>query len=280
MHDETITSYLARLAHANRLDPDALRVHVTADKRKTAPVPVGVLCTLSGQSERALRLAIPELNTTAELAALPATNRTGTTGGDRPACRLCAAARGHTGQPRCRNRPEDIVCLRHRRWLSDGDDTADPRQPDLTGVPAVLSANLAHRRLIRSHGHPATAEAFTLAREICRHWHERREHQQQYFELMAILRPGRTQTSATDPAAFAARYPQTVAVTRLLASPHWRGTAQQGWPRPTQFIAELRRTAAPQFRWNLDYPHGPREPLIKVIINDRIRLGHDDAYGP
>ena len=36
MHDETITSYLARLAHANRLDPDALRVHVTADKRKTA----------------------------------------------------------------------------------------------------------------------------------------------------------------------------------------------------------------------------------------------------
>ena len=37
--DATRTSYIGRLARANRLDTEALRIHLTRDKRKSASVP-------------------------------------------------------------------------------------------------------------------------------------------------------------------------------------------------------------------------------------------------
>ena len=60
-HNETLTSYLVRLARANRLDTDALRTHLTGARSKNVPVPVGDLALLSGQSTRALKYALPEL---------------------------------------------------------------------------------------------------------------------------------------------------------------------------------------------------------------------------
>ena len=85
--------------------------------------------------------------------------------------------------------------------------------------------------------------------------------------------PDRTQVAAADPAVQAAIYPQIVAVTRLLVSPYWRGKAHQNWPHPKEFIHELRRTAAPNFHWSLEYPLGPRDRLIKILLDDPCPAG-------
>ena len=51
---ETISSYLGRLAAANRIDPEALRIVVTGDHRKAARPRLAVLSQLSGYSQSTL----------------------------------------------------------------------------------------------------------------------------------------------------------------------------------------------------------------------------------
>lgn len=261
---ETIGSYLARLAAANRLDATALRAYLATDTAGPAGIHVDQLATVSGQPERSLRHAIADLGATE-----PPQHRAGDAAAW-PPCQLCSAARGHTEagwpSPLCRHRAEDAVCIRHRRWLGDPADPAQHGQLNLADHPVIVRSNMTHRRLITKHGRDATESAYRDARGVCHAWHQRREHQQQFIELMSALRPGRSQVASTDPAIGAALYPQTVAITRLLVSPHWCQTAHDDWPGPRRFIRELQRTAAPDFYWSLGYPYGPREPLIAVLI--------------
>ena len=46
--DETITSYLHRLAGGNRIDPAGLRYLLARSDRKDAPVPLGRLAAITG----------------------------------------------------------------------------------------------------------------------------------------------------------------------------------------------------------------------------------------
>lgn len=71
VHDETLGSYLSRLATANRLDTQALRTHITGSTRRGAVVEVDTLSVVSGQPIAVLRHAMLELNGPAELAAMP-----------------------------------------------------------------------------------------------------------------------------------------------------------------------------------------------------------------
>jgi hypothetical protein len=71
----------------------------------------------------------------------------------------------------------------------------------------------------------------------------------------------------------AAIYPQAVALTRLLASPYWRQHILKGWRSPNTFVAELRRTVAPDYVWG-SYPHirwrrNHEDPLFEWIIRTR-----------
>jgi hypothetical protein len=54
---ETIHSYLRRLAAANRLDADALRSHITGEKRRSAPFPIPSLTPDGGIRMRAGRFS-------------------------------------------------------------------------------------------------------------------------------------------------------------------------------------------------------------------------------
>jgi TniQ len=58
---EIFASYLARLAHANRLDPETLRRYITAGSRR-GPVPVDRLSVVTGLPGITLRYAIPDLD--------------------------------------------------------------------------------------------------------------------------------------------------------------------------------------------------------------------------
>jgi hypothetical protein len=68
VRDETITSYLTRLAEANRLDPAGLRHLLTGSNRKDADVPFASLAAITGRPPMLLAYAMPQLCTPHERA--------------------------------------------------------------------------------------------------------------------------------------------------------------------------------------------------------------------
>lgn len=77
---------------------------------------------------------------------------------------------------------------------------------------------------------------------------------------------GQWRITATDPTVHAARYPQIIALTRLLASPTWQSRCVMNWPEPHEFIHEVRRTVAPNFRWTLQRQYGTHDPLVALVV--------------
>ena len=137
--DETISSYLPRLAAANRLAPAALRAMLAGSDRNDAPVPLARLAAVTGMPHAALAHAMPQICTAGELIGLHIQNRPrARKGWSFVACRRCTAGRPVTRWAL----HDDVVCGRHRRWISE-----DQAQPDLTAQPEILTAHRRHRRL-------------------------------------------------------------------------------------------------------------------------------------
>ena len=246
--DETISSYLSGLAAANRLAPAALRVLLAGSDRRDAPVPLVRLVAVTGMPRAALAHAMPQICTADELTGLHIENRPRARNGwSFVACRRCTAGRPVTRWAL----HDEVVCSRHRRWISE-----DQAQPDLTAQPEILTAHRRHRRLIRRHGRDTVMRAFRDAHRICLGWRLDGIPDDGYGHRMEIFHgPGwydrdddENQTSD------AAAYPQSVALTRLLASPYWRERILgKDWPWPEEFAAEVRRTVAPGYIWGI-YP--------------------------
>lgn len=167
---ETTSSYLARLAHANHLSATSLRFYISGSGSRTVAVSAARLAAAAGIPLRVLRYAIPDLDLDPGRPAsyhngsgLPQRRRD-----DGLACRLCVLARGITEPVRCWKRPENMICLRHRRWIWPGHNDD---QPDLSAQPAILQAHRRHLRLVRRYGRDPVALEFATADQICREWH-------------------------------------------------------------------------------------------------------------
>ncbi len=265
--DETLQSYLWRLARANRLDDTALRKHLTGKISKFATISSGTLALVSGQPEHVLRWALPELAQPGD-PQLPGRVPPGT--GGRLACSWCALVRRHHADVAwCWNDHDHVVCHRHRRWIGDGNDQPDSGQPDLTDQPDILQANRRHHRLVRRVGRYRATIAYQQARTICSRWHRNDDHDDDFQRLMLRFHGPHWQVSRSHPTLFAARYPQIVALTTLLASAYWQSAAQRQWPEPTKFINQVRRDIAPHYRWTLRPHHGIRDPLTELIAEQR-----------
>jgi hypothetical protein len=265
--DETLGSYLRRLAAANRLDPTALRVHLTASPRTSAPIPVDVLTLLSGQRSQALRYAILELNTSEELAEMNVGHRPRPAGIARARCRLCLRARGCRETVWCWSRPEDVLCHRHRRWIANDEDHGYRQQPSLRDQPEILAAHRRHHKLIRRYGRSATTTAFQHADAVCRKWHEHGQHDQQCHRRLTGFHGHGWRVLVCDPTVAAARYPQTVELTTLLVNPSWISYIRRNWPEPTDFTAAIRQRVAPHFGWSVITHYGRLDPLVALIID-------------
>ena len=266
--DETITSYLHRLAELNHIDPARLRSWLAGSDRKDAPVPLSRLAAVTGMPGRLLGYAMPQICTAGELSGLHVRDRPRA----RPgwaflACRPCVAC-----QPVTRWALHDnVVCCRHRRWISK-----DHEQPDLTRQPEILHAHRRHRRLIRRHGRDPVMRAMRDAQHICIGWRLNGLRDPGFDHRMEIFcGPGWDDRDEWAPQAFdAATYPQSVALARLLASPYWRerilGT---GWAGHDEFTAELRRTVAPDYTWDYRSPtrwrRGRDDPLLEWRLHTR-----------
>jgi TniQ len=264
-HRETLDSYLARLAAANRLDREALRAHIAGDERRATPITPERLAAASNQTPDLLRRAIPELEPPTPSSPGPRPRRPDLPfGAPRNECRRCAAARGRRRPAAVLAHHHQAVCPRHHRWLGDAYlDGDNGEQPDLAGHCQIIQANIRHRRITRRHGiHPATT-AYRDAAWICRRWHDHHDHDRQFLDQLKDFHGPDLNLTITDATIQASRYPQVVALTRLLASPHWQ--AKTTPTEPVEFIAEIRRTVAPDYNWTLASPNRWIDPLVQTL---------------
>jgi hypothetical protein len=267
---ETTSSFLARLAHANQLAADSLRFYISGSRSHSVPVPAGRLAAAAGIPVHVLRYAIPDLDLDPDPYAryhngsgLPQRR-----GDDGLACRLCVLARGISEPVLCWKRPENVICLRHRRWIWSGHNTD---QPDLSAQPDVLQAHRRHLRLVRRYGRDEVAIEYATADHICRKWHERGRHDVGFRERMQIFHGPAWRVRPTDPTFAAAIYPQAVALTRLLVSPYWHSLPTSGTGAGMRrFAEEVCRTVAPGYVW--PQPSRPADPLEGWVTERRISL--------
>jgi hypothetical protein len=258
-HDETLYSYLRRLARANGMKSWEFTDYVKGSRRTSDPIPPEVVITLSGQSPNSMRYAILELCSPRELAAMNVAGR------PRPGhsipgykCIRCAGTSDIDDLVTCWRRSEDVICLPHRRW------TAGAEQLDLTGHDDIVQANKQHRRLIRQHGRAAVNRAFTQASTIIEEWVNRPSYCERFYQIMRRFHGREWRIPRDAPTVLASCYLPTVALTRLLASPGWKTLALDPAGNAT-FVDEVRRTVEPSYTWN-PYPYWRYvEPLARTL---------------
>lgn len=217
---ETTSSYLARLAAANKLTLTTLRILLTGTPGKQ-PIDAHDLAAASGRSVQSLRHALPELapGFTAPSGRPVLISR-------RRPCRRCTTRRGITVPVICWLPTEITVCRPHHIWLGAPTRPSDnDEQHDLTELPQLIQAQRRHTRLVRSHGRRIAAEAFTEAAHVTSCWAHRGFPDLGRYQRMHALcgaHPTSTRLRRGDPLIPVVTYPETVALASVLAQPQWR----------------------------------------------------------
>jgi hypothetical protein len=157
---ETVASYVARLAHANHLEPGKLRRYVAGSVNACARP--DWLAIASGLSEATLRA---RLRGFAPHERSLANQRTAW----RPICRLCMARRGITNPVYCCMPQHITVCHRHQLWIGSPVRTLDD-QRDLRNNLHILTAARLHGRLARHHSDVEINAAMRDARHFLSYW--------------------------------------------------------------------------------------------------------------
>jgi hypothetical protein len=272
-HGEILSSYLERLAHANRLDPQALRRYI-AESRRGWKVSADRLAAVSGVAAGAFERAIADLDGFPlagtyyyrTIAIHPQVSAA--------ACRMCAAARGITQLVICWKPAERVICLRHRRWTGSN---KTGHQPSLDRHPDILRVHRQHLRLVRRFGRDQVTLGFEIAAEICRHWRDQREYDEEFSRRLGIFHGPDWRLSPADPTVAAAAYPEVVGLTRLLVSPYWRALAvSYSSHGRSLFQQEINRAVAPAYRW--PQPSFSKDPLHRWIIGGHRRSDYDDEF--
>ena len=181
--------------------------------------------------------------------------------------------------------PEDVLCLRHRRWTTGRDETG--RQPDLTGQPEILTAYRTYRRLTRAHGRETVRSAYLQAARVIDEWRDLGPYNYTQTDgfnrrISRFLGPG-WRVHADSPVAAAARYPQVVALTRLLVSPYWMDLASRDHivaGRPDKERRKLAADAVSEYRTNTLAAGQLPDAGVPSHLAGEIAVGYLLADGP
>lgn len=266
--DETLGSYVVRLATVNHLPHAALVEHLqepgTPDRR---PV-LTRLAQLSGRLPSALRHALPELEVQQPLSRYKPPTRQGLCPRPRLACWRCTAARS-VFVPVNRWVPAHLeVCVRHRRWIGSTVVGVD-EQYDLGGLPEVLAAARCHHRLVRRHGHRRVAGAYNDALHITLRWAERGSYGRHRDRRLGLLPKG-ARALRMEPALHAAAYRETVGLTSLMVASSWVAAAASSHvgDRDRFYVEVARRLDLPEYRADTCW-----DPLVRwVAVDSRFAL--------
>ncbi|MCA2229216.1 TniQ family protein [Nonomuraea sp. NEAU-L178] len=259
-HRETTQSYITRLASANRLAPGGLQRYLSASDRSIFPTSPERLSAVTGISQANLLLALPDLEQRYPKEPLRHQRR---------ACVSCQRIRGSTEPITCWLPQEQMACVQHFRWLEAGKAR---EQPSLVGQSSIVRANAQHRRLVRRLGRHDMELGYEIATRIVVEWHRKRWFDEDFQRLMTVFRSDWRSIWLNDPYARASRYPQVIALTRLIATPHWRSLAIHDEGRG-RFFDELVRTVAPSYLYQ-PQQWSSVDPLLRWI-GDEIEFAVD-----
>jgi hypothetical protein len=271
LRDEVMSSYISRLAAANHLPYGVVLDLLWQHRPDTDADPFAHarwFAAVTGLDPATALLALPELRT-----GRPAPGRPLPTAGRPiphltrriPPCRYCAAAHGASldadTEAHIWASAENNVCRTHQTWTGPGASTYD-QQPSLHGCPAITAAQGRYYRLVRRHGRRETFGALLDAREIWTtlEWlHGYTTERDQRLRQLTGTSPG--DLDYADPVHHAAIYPETIALTAILTSPHWRKTALARAPRDREPLhAEFTRRVT---------PHHPQPELLLRLVRER-----------
>ena len=246
VRDETIHSYLHRLASANHLHADDLTSYLDTPSRTSGPHRFDRLAAMTGHPLDRLRDMLAT-------ATHPRHQR------QREACHRCTAQHGirtsvHLAAPTYRT-----TCRRHRRWLPDSYHYPDWQQYDLRDLPEVLTAQRQHIQLVRQHGIDKATKLVGHATYITQRWTHRGDWtQHRDRRLRRFLDPNRWWISETHPLIIMVNYPETITLATILGTPRWTELAISHDPAAiTSFYAEVSR------RLNITYqPYTAYDPLL------------------
>ncbi|WP_433192143.1 TniQ family protein [Nocardia sp. CA-107356] len=224
-HGETIGSYLYRLATANLIHPDDLRIHLIGTPNRPAAVPLASLAAATGRAPQDLIHALPELRPGVEPGTtppLPAHVR-------RRVCLRCARRRSTfvfavTWKP-----VDTVLCPKHRIWLGSRGRSYLDQQYNVDGLTDILRAQRRHQRLAHHVGPTIAALAFTEATRITGTWARHGRHLDRRNPLIRAFRTKLPLTGKLhngDPLTAVVTYPETVDLAHVLADFRWR------YPRP------------------------------------------------
>lgn len=177
---ESLPSYVARLAQANRIPHTALWRYIGVPHRAGASsttLPweatlnqpaVARLAVMSGISAERLRRALPALSWSIQEASVlpvgvPIVWMRQAHSPNAVICRQCTLRRGITTEVRAHLALPDIVCHRHHVWQT-------PKPWDVSPVPEIGRAQQSLRRLRRAHGSHIMARCIRDARWIIGGW--------------------------------------------------------------------------------------------------------------
>lgn len=238
-HDETVASFIRRVAAANHVSEKALRELLGVRMLKQTPITALIepLSIVTGFAESVLCLALPEFGPG------PVTDAPGHFGRplaqsrrsrERPACRRCVQAAGIRGPVNRWVTHEQNVCLRHQLWIGEGCTEADD-QIDISVLPSTSRAQRHHRNLITRHGRRWVRDAFSGARSAFIDLVE--DHFADPFGIIAEaqfhLRDVEGQPAPPPTLLSMLFHPQIVTLTGLLANAEWIRRAMEsghvGW---------------------------------------------------
>lgn len=243
MGNETLVSYVCRLAQANGMFYTTLFRHIApcvpgrhrlerTDAYLNAAA-IRRLSVLSGHSPQRLTRALPGLRTRmANDTAADPVLRWSFKFNPQRACRRCTLQRGWTGTIPVYNAPSRRICERHAVWTYW-------EHHDLTATPEIVKAHRHFRRLVGTR--PQALERYRRARQVLhlhgaealpphplvvRRWSER-------ADRLGIDWGG-------GPITFRCyellRFPETVALTRFLSHPTWGSPASAFVPVPRSLL--------------------------------------------
>lgn len=253
VQDETLSSYIPRLARANHVRLDHFMEHLTGRFRqypRLNETRAHALAVMINRPLETLLYALPELRGQAAHLELQLHGRTLGRHPNRPGwlCRRCRWQKLIATPVTRWQRHDQNVCLRHGLWIGEGVSTEND-QVDLTACPEIIQAHRYHRCLISRLGRVPIAYAYYESRSIQLEWVAQGRFQDVRARRFDRLLGSGWRVNRESAVLNAVIYPEVVALTGILASAYWRSLAASLAPMNVmRFYGEVGNRVHPGYR--------------------------------
>ncbi|EKX61495.1 hypothetical protein [Streptomyces ipomoeae] len=274
MQDESVVSFVMRLAAANDFPPSLLfrtigdcvpGKHVLHRDAILNAAAVDRLGVLSRTPADHLRRALPGLSHTPSYVPLPVatpTVRFFRLPYPMLACRTCTLKHGSATAFAWEHRDRDearYVCTTHRRWIKSAP------QYHLTDAPEIVTAQNEYDALAMRYDQAEAASGLFQAWNITTGWLRDERHS----TLMRRWRTRAEAIGAAGPASAAVRFPEMIRLAPMLIHPGWRThVIREGPWRLARFFRRAAQVVGTDYELFPDR-NGREDPLVTWALNLR-----------